>query len=181
MTNENADTGNGLRMPATLWEACLSAAGIVADIGEREAPGEAQVPAREMVAVVVAAAMHEQLLRRGLDEDFEAVRVVWLSGQEGLTAAIERSGYSAVDHAPAIEGAGALERRQLLDDGRASHPDVRQRWDLVRAAAVSAVETAARDTPRADAAGPVELADVVVMEQRRRQLERLQDFYGTED
>ena len=167
--------------PATLWEACVSAAGLVVDIGAAEAPGEVVLPAREQTAVVLAAAMHHQLVLRGLDDDVERVREVWLLGADGLAGTLTVSAYSALQAAPAVPGVGGEQREQLLADGAAQHPDARVRWERVRVAAVDAVTAAAREAAvPEDQARPVVLADVLDTEARRRQLARLEDQFGIE-
>jgi hypothetical protein len=160
-----------------MWEACLSAASILADIGAAEAPGEDFVPDRELVTVVIAAAMHQQLHRRGLDYDIQAVRVVELLGDNGLAATLRLAAYSALEEAPDVPGVGGEQREQLLADGAAGqHPDARLRWEQVRAAAADAVQASGRLGAEV-ARLPVLLADVLDAERIRR----LQDFYGTDD
>jgi hypothetical protein len=183
MTETTPPGDGGLRQPETLWEACVVAAGFIAELGADEAPGEALLPARELVAVVIAGGMYQQLTRRGLTdaEDIEtAVREVWLLGEDGLATTMQLAAYSTLDQAPAEPGTGAEQRVQLLADGRASHPDARIRWERVRAAATDAVEAAGK-LGSGTARLPVRLADVLDGEKRRRQLQQLQAEYGTED
>jgi hypothetical protein len=166
--------------PGTLWEACLSGAGLLAGVGAREAPGEVLLPEEELVAVLIAAGMYQQLQRRSLDGDVDEVRRVWLQGEDGLVSTLHRAAYSALENAPA-DGISARERQLLLAEGAAAHPDRRRHWEQVRFAAVDAVKAASREAvvpenePRS-----VELADVIDSERRRRHLAALEDHFGTE-
>jgi hypothetical protein len=166
--------------PGTLWEACLSGAGLLAGIGAVEAPGEVLLP-EELVAVLIAASMYQQLQRRGLDNgDVDDVRRVWLESEDGLVSTLHRAAYSALENAPA-NGIAARERQLLLAEGTAAHPDRRRHWERVRVAAVDAVKTAARKAvvPENQARAVV-LADVIDTELRRRHLAALEDHFGTE-
>lgn len=101
--------------PTTVWAACLSAAGLMVDVGADEAPGEVLVPPREDVAVLIAAVMYRQVQRRCLaagDGDIDAVREVWILGPDGVVNALETAAFSALEDAPNV--AAASDRKSVV-------------------------------------------------------------------
>jgi hypothetical protein len=135
---------------------------------------------REVVVLVIGAGLYDLFLQQGLVDDIDAAaHRVPLLGDGGLADTIERAGFAALERAPRIVGKGAAECEQLLTAGRSRHPDVWRRWERARAAAVEAVEEAARQAAGSDS-DRVMLADVLAMESRRRQLAQLHMAFGDE-
>ncbi|ONK09245.1 hypothetical protein [Streptomyces sp. MP131-18] len=167
------------RRAQTLWEMSLTAGNLLADIGNRETPGEEVPPAREPVVLLIGAGIHHQLARRGLlDGDLDIVWDTTLLGTDGLLDTLERSAYTVLEASPADEPSRTV-REQLLATGASTHPDDRYRWERVRAAATAAVRAAGTEAT-AWARLPTTLQDVIDGERRRRQLAQLAEHFSEE-
>ncbi|MER5549845.1 hypothetical protein ABT072_47505 [Streptomyces sp. NPDC002589] len=149
---------------------------------------------RHLVAFLIAAALHERILR--LDLSFADAVFVPLAAphEEGVTGTLRRSAYNALELSPDLEDQGGASRALLMCDALSSHPDERLLWDRVRTAALTVVDTVARSTharhtgprrPDARTDGPYwergsTIGDVLLGEQQRRDLDRLSEAWGEE-
>lgn len=101
---------------------------------------------RHLVAFLIAAALHERILR--LDLSFTDAVFVPIAAprEEGATGTLRRSAYNALDLSPDIEDQGGSSRALLMRSALSSHPDDRLLWDRVRTASLTVADTVARNT-----------------------------------
>lgn len=147
---------------------------------------------RPLVSFLIAAALHERILR--LDLSFPDAVFVPLAAphEEGATGTLRRSAYNALELSPDLEDQGGSSRALLMRVALASHPDDRLLWDRVRTTALTVMDTVARITharhtgprhPDAQPDGPYwergsTIGDVLLGEQERRELDRLAEVWG---
>ncbi|MFI6283097.1 hypothetical protein [Streptomyces sp. NPDC050988] len=147
---------------------------------------------RPLVSFLIAAALHERILR--LDLSFADAVFVPLAApqEEGVTGTLRRSAYNALELSPDLEDQGGSSRALLMRVALASHPDDRLLWDRVRTSSLTVVDTVAVGTharhtgprhPDARADGPYwergsTIGDVLLGEKERRELDRLAEVWG---
>jgi len=196
--------------PQTVWECCLVWAdlliGLHVEALEQDRHGQLFKFSEEetalyvgvdrpLVSFLIAAALHERILR--LDLSFADAVFVPLAApqEEGVTGTLRRSAYNALELSPDLEDQGGPTRALLMCNALSSHPDDRLLWDRVRTAAQTVVDTVARRTharhagprhPGARADGPYwgrgsTIGDILIGEQQRRELDRLATVWGDED
>ncbi|MFD8609738.1 hypothetical protein [Streptomyces sp. NPDC059631] len=195
--------------PQTVWECCLNWADLLIGLhvealeqdrhgqlfkfSEEETALYAGVD-RPLVSLLLAAALHERILRLDLSSP-DAVFVPLAAPQEeGVTGTLRRSAYSALELSPDLEDQGPS-RALLMRSALSAHPDDRLLWERVRTAAQTVADTAARRTharhtgprhPGSRADGPYwergsTIGDILLGEHQRRELDRLAGALGDED
>ena len=192
--------------PQTVWECCLIWADLLINLHlqglEQSRQGQLTEedaalfagPDRPLVALLIAAALHERIRR--LEMSFADAVFVPLAAprEEGVTGTLRRSPYSALEMSPDLSHQGRTLRALLMEKALASHPDDRLLWDRVRTAALAVVDDVAANTqarhtgPRRSAARAdssywergITIGDVLLEEQERRRLDQLAEFWGEE-
>lgn len=204
---ESSEPPTADRPPQTVWECCLVWARLLIDLHKEALERSRQRRSfpfseeeytlyagadRPLVSVLIAAALHERILRLGLSFT-DAVFVPLAAPQEnGVTGTLRRSAYNALELSPDLKEQGGSSRALLMQHALSSHPDDRLLWDQVRTAAFAVVDTVARSTharhtsprhPDARPDGPYwkrgsTVGDVLLGEQQRRELDRLAEVLG---
>ncbi|NUK09953.1 hypothetical protein HRW18_18480 [Streptomyces lunaelactis] len=148
---------------------------------------------RHLVELVIAAALHERILRMDLPLAAAAQVPLAAPAEEGVTGTLRRAAYNALTLTPDTEG--QPDRALLLREAASPHPDDQTLWQRVRTAALDVVAGVASRTPAnftgprhpdAAADGPywergITIADVLIGVQRRQGFEVLAQVYGEED
>lgn len=195
--------------PQTVWECCLVWGGVLIDVHANAREQSSPRPAtwseeetvlytgvdRPLVSFLVAAALHERILHLNLSFPDAPLVPLAAPGEEGATGTLRRAAYTALELSPDSEGRDSSSRALLMRSALSSHPDERLLWERVRTTALTVVDGVSRVTharhtgprqPGARTDGPYwergsTMGDVLLGEQRRRELERLADAWGDED
>lgn len=196
--------------PQTVWECCLVWADLLISLHmealEQSRPGQLFKFSEEetalyagqdqpLVSFVIAAALHERIVR--LELSFTDAVFVPLAApqEEGVTGTLRRSAFNALYLSPDLEDQGGYLRALLIHAALSSRPDSRLLWDRVRKAAFDVVDAIARHTharhtgpchPGARTDGPYwergsTIGDVLLGEHQRRQLNQLAGLWVDEE
>ncbi|MBF9071841.1 hypothetical protein [Streptacidiphilus fuscans] len=187
--------------PQTIWECSLVWADLLiarhVEALERSRSGRFALSEEEtalyvgvdgsLVCFVIAAALHERIVRLELSFPDAIFVPLAAAGEEGATGTLRRSAFSALELSPDLDDWGGAARALLIRTALSAHPDERLLWDRVRSAALRVVDAVASSTPAQHTGhrhpdvqedGPywergITVGDVILGEQRRRELEHL--------